>query len=246
VFKRFFRELDALLRFQHRCITPIVGFQLADGEEEGAIATFFMRNGSLADVLARVKAGNPPSFWTSTGIAKLVTGLVLGMKFIHSKGAIHRNLKPSNLFVTDDGCLQIGDLAFCRFLKGGSELTGQPGTAHYQAPEVYEEGSYTEKVDVFAFGLILYEILALEPVFSSNLSTPTVMKKLFSENFAVIPNAWLPSVKELLNRCWRYNAQSRPSFDEIETYLKLNSFCIILGVDADTVHGFVDEVEREV
>jgi serine/threonine protein kinase len=140
VFKRFFRELEALWSFHHQCITQIVGFQLPGEGKEGAIATLFMKNGSLVDVLAKVKGGKLPRFWTPTGIAKLVAGLVLGMKFIHRQGVIHRNLKPSNLFVADDGCLQIGDLAFCRFLKAGAQLTAQPGTAHYQAPEIYEDG----------------------------------------------------------------------------------------------------------
>jgi serine/threonine protein kinase len=245
VMKRFFRELEGLRAFPHPCIMQMVGFQLPGEGMEGDIATFFMKNGSLADVASRVKAGETVEFWTPTGIAKLVTSLVLGMKFIHSQGALHRNLKPSNLFVTDDGCLQIGDLAFCRFLKSEAQLTAQPGTAHYQAPEIYEEEPYTEKVDVFAFGLILYEILALKPVFPPALPPQKVMKKLISEHFAVIPDDWLPSVKELLNRCWRNNPRSRPTFDEIASYLKDHSFQIGLGVDAHVVQSFVDEVEGE-
>jgi serine/threonine protein kinase len=164
------------------------------------------------------------------------------MKFIHSEWAIHRNLKPSNLFVTDDGCLQVGDLAFCRFLRGGVQLTGQPGTAHYQAPEIYEDGPYTEKVDVFAFGSILYEILALEPVFPPSLRPQVVMKRLVSEHFATIPDHWLPSAKELLTQCWRINLRARPSFDDIESHLKVNSFQVVSGVDTDAVQLFVDSV----
>jgi serine/threonine protein kinase len=203
-----------------------------------------MENGSLADILGRVKAGDLPDFWTPTGIAKLITGFVLGMKFIHSEGAIHRNLKPSNLFVTDDGCLQVGDLAFCRFLNGGAQLTGQPGTAHYQAPEIYEDGPYTGKVDVFAFGLILYEILALEPVFPSSLPPQVVMKRLIDERFPVIPDDWLPSVKELLKRCWQRNPPFRPSFEDIESHLKANSFQVVSGVDTGAVQLFVDDVAQ--
>jgi serine/threonine protein kinase len=243
VIKRFFWELYALGRFDHPCIMQLVGFQLTDEGKEGAIATLFMENGSLADILQRVKAGDLPGFWTPTGIAKLVTGLVLGMKFIHSQNAIHRNLKPSNLFVTDDGCLQIGGLTFCRFLEKSVELTGQPGTPQYHAPEIYEGVSYDEKVDVFAFGLILYEILALKPVFQPTLPVQIIMKRLVTQNFPVIPNHWLPSVKVLLNRCWQSVPMNRPSFNEIRSYLVEKEFLIIQGVDAEDVDSFIDAVE---
>jgi serine/threonine protein kinase len=90
-------------------------------------------------------------------------------------------------------------------------------------------------VDVFAFGLILYEIIALKPVFAPGLPPQSVMKKLTREPFVDIPSDRLPSVKELLNRCWRRNHGSRPSFGEIESSLKENSFWILSDVDSDAV-----------
>jgi serine/threonine protein kinase len=150
------------------------------------------------------------------------------------------------LFVTDDGCLQIGDLAFCRFLNGGSELTAQPGTAHYQAPEVYEEGSYTEKVDVFAFGLILYEILALEPVFHPSLPVQVVMKKLVTERFEHFPDDWQPTARRLLNLCLQSCPCSRPTFAEIELHLKDSNFQIVAGVTSHAVQAFLKTVQKRI
>jgi hypothetical protein len=62
VFKHYFRELYVLLAFHHPCIMPIIGFQLPDGGKDCAIATLFMRNGSLADILADVRAGKTVKF----------------------------------------------------------------------------------------------------------------------------------------------------------------------------------------
>jgi serine/threonine protein kinase len=84
--KYVLRELEALSALDHLCVMPIIGFQVPSPGKDAAIASEFMSNGSLADVLARVRAGILPRFWTPTGIAKLVTGLVLGMNFIHPQG----------------------------------------------------------------------------------------------------------------------------------------------------------------
>jgi serine/threonine protein kinase len=156
---------------------------------------------------------------------------------------VHRNLKPSGLFITDDGSVKIEDLAFCRFLNPEAQLTGQPGTVYYHAPDICEEGQYTEKADVFAFGLILYEILALKPVFPPDLPLHSVMKKLVEEHFVEIPDDFLRCVKELLGRCWWINPQARPLFEEILLYLKDNRHQICRGVEADAVQAFFDALE---
>jgi serine/threonine protein kinase len=203
-----------------------------------------MKNGSLLDVLERIRAKHALLFWTATGIARIVMGLVLGMRFIHSRGAIHHNLKPSNLFVTDDGHLRIGDLTWCRFAGGNGkcELTKQPGTAHYSAPEIYESDNYDEKLDVFSFGSVLYEMLSLRPVFSPDLAPPAVMLKLVSGQLGAIPDDWPPPVRQLLNRCWRRDPTRRPSFDEIAFSLAQCHFQILPGVDGDAVQAFAGEI----
>jgi TPR repeat protein len=244
--KEFIRELSGLRDLKHPCIMEMVGFQLPSDGNGAEIAYEFMKNGSLLDVLKRVQAGDAPPFWTPTGIATIVMGLVLGMRFIHSRQAIHRNLKPSNLFITDDGRLRIGDLTWCRFSIGKSELTKQPGSAHYQAPEIYESDKYDKKIDIFAFASVLYEILSLRPVFSPDLPPHRVMAKLVKRKWAGPPDDWSPPVRQLLNDCWRAKPDQRPSFSQIASFLAEYNFYILPGVDADAVRVFVDEVDRAV
>jgi serine/threonine protein kinase len=220
----------------------LVGFHLPEDRKGGAIAYEFMENGSLLDVLTRVRSGDIPVFWTPTGIATIVMGLVLGMKFMHSQKAIHRNLKPSNLFISDDGHLRIGDLTWCRFSNSKCQLTKQPGSAHYSAPDIYVLDNYDEKVDVFSFGLVLYEVLAGKPVFERTLRPQRVMGMLVSGNFAEIPNEWPPPVRQLLSQCWRMEPARRPSFDEIASYMAEMQFQLLSGVESDAVYTFVEDI----
>jgi serine/threonine protein kinase len=183
-------------------------------------------------------------FWTPTGIATIVMDLVLGMRFIHSRGAIHRNLKPSNLFITDDGHLRIGDLTWCRFSSGHCELTQQPDSAHYQAPEIYKSVKYDKQVDVFSFASILYEILSNHPVFSPDLTPQEVMLQLGNREFPVVPSDWHPTVKNLLSRCWSQDPARRPPFDKIAFSLAECAFQILPGVAKQDVQAFVDMVDK--
>jgi serine/threonine protein kinase len=244
--KHFFRELATLRNWKHPCIMEMVGFQLPKDGKGAAIAYEFMDNGSLLDVLTRVRAGDRPQFWTPTGIAMMIMDLVLGMKFIHSQNGIHRNLKPSNLFITNDGHLRIGDLTWCRFAGSGSkcELTKQPGSAHYQAPEIYAQDNYDLSIDLFAFGLVLYEILSLHPVFPADLAPPQVMKKLAKPELPEIPGDWTLRVRQILQSCWRKDPARRPSFDKIAFMLSEGDFQILPEVDGDAVQALVDQVDK--
>jgi serine/threonine protein kinase len=87
--RAFFRNLETLIRLGHRCIPSMLGFRMPTPKDASAIACPFMRNASLAAVLKRVKTGNPTPFWTPTGKAIIACGILRGIEFIHSHGAMH-------------------------------------------------------------------------------------------------------------------------------------------------------------
>jgi serine/threonine protein kinase len=114
-----------------------------------------------------MKRRNVPGFWNATGKGIIITGIVLGMKYIHSRGYIHQDLKPDNIMINEHGQALIGDFGACRPKNEDCTPVPEAGTVHYAAPELYDDRIRpTPTVDVFSFGLILYEILVGVPVFS--------------------------------------------------------------------------------
>jgi serine/threonine protein kinase len=99
----------------------------------------------------------------------MIVGIILGMRYLHSQSIIHRDLKPENILLDRLSRIRIGDFGLARedsyfFSKPGA------GTPLYMAPEIILLGQPpTTKVDVFAFGLILYEILVGRAVFPKSL-----------------------------------------------------------------------------
>jgi serine/threonine protein kinase len=128
--------------------------------KQARMATEYVPNGSLEEVLALVDENQVPEFCTHENITKITIGVLVGLKFMHSKNII-RDIKPGNLLLDKDYRVRIGDFGTARFEDCGSTTTARVGTAAYtgMAPETMNREQATKKVDVFGFGLIVYEVL---------------------------------------------------------------------------------------
>ena len=90
-----------------------------------------------------------------------------GLHHLHSRKVLHRDLKAKNLFLAADG-VKIGDLGVARLLGASTEFASTVvGTPYYLSPELCENAPYNEKSDVWALGVVLYEMLALRRPFEA-------------------------------------------------------------------------------
>ena len=98
----------------------------------------------------------------------IVYDIYLGIKEIHEKNLIHRDLKPENLFISKDNRIKIGDFGISKQLDFNNKYAKTSiGTNNYMAPEVVKGEKYNKKVDLWAFGCIIYELLTLKVCFRS-------------------------------------------------------------------------------
>jgi serine/threonine protein kinase len=112
------------------------------------------------------------------------------------------------------------------------------------APEMYEGVPYDFKIDVFSFGLIMYEMISCEAVFSTNLLPQQVMKKVLTDWRPEFPD-WLdPFVRDLIESCWSSDPSARPSFADILKILDSHDFVVVDGVGASSVRSFISWVEH--
>jgi serine/threonine protein kinase len=116
-------------------------------------------------------------------------------------------------------------------------------TYWYAAPEQLEETCCpTTKTDVFAFGLVLYEMIGGEPVFSANLGLKQVVLRLRAHNLPSIPDNFGALMQGLIPRCWSPNPKSRPSFQAILEEFQSVDFAILPNVDPSAIKEAVCEV----
>jgi serine/threonine protein kinase len=241
------RERESLFKLKHPCIIPIYAVFPPTKDYAAAFVMKYMERGSLDGVLEAVKLKKLPFFWTHTGISIIVCGIVLGLEFIHSRGIVHRDLKPGNLLIDSKGHCRIGDFGSSKIFEGASRWTGGVvGSVQYTAPEQYENSPYSTKIDVFAFGLILYEIVVGKPVYSPYLLDFRVMYKVLQGERAELPSDMSDDVKTLITRCWANKPDDRPSFSEIMLTLERIHFKIFPDVNSSDVALFVSNIREQI
>lgn len=126
----------------------------------------YAEGGTLSDKILSYKM-NKEKFSTDT-ILNWIAQVVLGVMLMHSKNILHRDLKSQNLFLTSDGTVKIGDFGISKELPTLSSLAKTScGTPYFMPPEVCKGEPYGEKIDIWAIGCILYELVFLKKPFES-------------------------------------------------------------------------------
>ena len=162
---------------------------------------------------------------TPARIISSIYQIAEGMKYIHFKKVIHRDLKPSNIVIAEDGTIKISDFGVSKMIdpeSGSLSFTTGIGTLFFMAPEIINENDeYDEKVDVYSFGVLTFFIL------SGGKMPKIKIPEICSGKKAEIPNEFSQLAKNLIDSCWNFDPNQRPSFDEICTLLEDNEYRLI-------------------
>ena len=146
----------------------------ADGEY--FIIMEYCSGPSLRDLLIAEPKGFAPE-----KAAFFCREIAKGLSYLHDRGIVHRDLKPGNIFF-DDGYVKIGDYGLSKFISVSrhSAQTASVGTVHYMAPEI-GSGDYSKGVDIYALGVMLYEMVLGKVPFEGSSMAEVLMKHLTTQ-----------------------------------------------------------------
>jgi hypothetical protein len=169
--KRFGREVRLIARLQHPRILPV--YDYGRTSEFTYLVMRLVETGTLAD---RLKDGplDPGE------AARILDELASALDYAHARGVIHRDLKPSNVFLDEQGNIYLADFGIAKLLdRVDTQLTASGfvlGTPAYMSPEQATDGPIDRRTDVYALGLILFEMLTGRQVFAGDSAISIILK----------------------------------------------------------------------
>jgi len=171
---RIVNEVRLLERLHHQNIISFHGSWINREQQQVNFVTEILSSGTLKSFINKVQVIR----WK---IAKRWAVQILkGLEYLHSQDppVIHRDLKCENIFINGtSGDLRIGDLGLSTVHRNGKALSVL-GTPEFMAPDMYEEGSYDERVDIYAFGMCLLEIFTKEIPYKECNNPAQIYKKV--------------------------------------------------------------------
>ena len=220
--KRIQRNLDVELRGVRQCLNLkhpnlVSLFDIRyDDEGQAWVVMEYVAGDSLQDVIERNPNGMPID-----EVAKWFNGLADGVAYLHDNCIVHRDLKPGNIFI-DSQLVKIGDYGLAKFISCSrrSGQTESVGTFHYMAPEI-GLGRYGKEIDIYAMGVMLFEMLTGRVPYEGESSQEIIMKHLTAEpDLSMLAEPYRSVIAKSLNK------------DPDKRYRNIQDMAIDLGLAA--------------
>lgn len=212
--QQFQQEVMMLATLKHANIVRFIG--ACRKSMVWCIVTEYAKGGSLRQYLTRRTSRAVPLKLA----IKHALDVAKGMEYVHRLSLIHRDLKSDNLLIFGDKSIKIADFGVARIEVQTEGMTPETGTYRWMAPEMIQHRPYTHKVDVYSFGIVLWELITGMLPFPKMTAVQAAFAVVNRGVRPTIPDDCLPVLREIMTSCWDANPDVRPSFSEIVRMLE--------------------------
>ncbi|MFG0268218.1 MAG: serine/threonine-protein kinase [Rhodopirellula sp. JB055] len=218
--KRIQRNLEVELRGVSHCLNlkhlNLVSLHdvCRDADDQAWVVMEYVAGPNLREVMDEAAKSAEsdtrnvlPSGLFESQVRHWFAGAAAGVAHLHSAGLVHRDIKPGNLF-DDNGIVKVGDYGLSKFISAShrSGHTESIGTFHYMAPEI-GRGQYGREIDLYALGVILFEMLTGDLPFDGETPQEIIVKHLTdSPDLSRVPNQY----RNVIHRCLQKDPRKRP------------------------------------
>ncbi|KAJ9179652.1 hypothetical protein P3X46_007999 [Hevea brasiliensis] len=232
---RFAREVNMMSRVKHENLVKFIG---ACKDPLMVIVTELLPGMSLRKYLISIR----PKLLELRVALNFALDIARAMDCLHANGIIHRDLKPDNLLLTtNQKSVKLADFGLAREESVTEMMTAETGTYRWMAPELYstvtlrqgEKKHYNNKVDVYSFGIVLWELLTNRMPFEGMSNLQAAYAAAFKQERPSLPEDISPDLAFIIQSCWVEDPNLRPSFSQI--IRMLNAFLFTLSAPSTSV-----------
>ncbi|XP_036933996.1 serine/threonine-protein kinase Nek4-like [Acanthopagrus latus] len=201
-------EIEILMKTSH---PHIVSFKDSFREcDTYYVVMNYCQGGSLA---SKIRETRPPQEFE---VLSWIVEITMALKTMHEKGLVHKHLTPENVLLTEYGTVRLGESGKIYENSKQTQPTGsdQSEKIRFLAPEVFTDGVYDAKSDIWSMGCILYELSTQHSAFSAETSVKLI-PKIIGGPYPSLPEHFSPELCKLLSDIFKKDPQSRPTVQEI-------------------------------
>ena len=232
------REVKVLsLTRSNPCLIGLVGFTT---RYPYTIVTPYIPRGTLYHAMGDQCKGQR---LTGTQRTIIAMGVAYGMRSLHEIGIIHRDLKSLNVLLDEEFRPKVCDFGISRTAdeQNANGMTINIGTPNWMAPEMFKSNDYTEKVDIYAFAMLLWEILTEKIPFKDKQGVQVGLAVCDGLRPS-LPSDTPPPLKEMITACWQDAPEGRPDFNTIYEAFRSKQV-MYAGTNPAEIDRFVSYIE---